>query len=121
MVLSRSGEARDPGNGPADRGVLRRDPAPGHRHLRGGAEGSEVPHLRSGPLQRPARERRPPLPRAPRAGPAGRLAIPIKPQPQPSRTVFEHRLSPLLPLPEFRARLAKMAALGFALIAASLA
>jgi hypothetical protein len=35
--------------------------------------------------------------------------------------VFEHRLSPLLPLPEFRARLAKMAALGFALIAASLA
>ena len=34
--------------------------------------------------------------------------------------MFEHRLSPLLPLPEFRARLAKMAALGFALIAASL-
>jgi hypothetical protein len=35
--------------------------------------------------------------------------------------VFEHRLSPLLPLPAFRARLAKMASLGFALIAASLA
>ena len=35
--------------------------------------------------------------------------------------MFEHRLSPLLPLPEFRVRLAKMAALGFALIAASLA
>ena len=34
--------------------------------------------------------------------------------------MFEHRLSPLLPLPEFRARLAKMVALGFALIAASL-
>jgi hypothetical protein len=35
--------------------------------------------------------------------------------------VFEHRLSPLLPLPAFRARLARMAALGFSLIAASLA
>jgi hypothetical protein len=35
--------------------------------------------------------------------------------------VFEHRLSPLLPLPAFRARLLKMAALGLALIAASLA
>jgi hypothetical protein len=35
--------------------------------------------------------------------------------------VFEHRLSPLLPLPEFRARLAKMSALGFSLIALSLA
>jgi len=35
--------------------------------------------------------------------------------------VFEHRLSPLLPLPEFRARLAKMAAIGFSLIALSLA
>ena len=34
---------------------------------------------------------------------------------------FEHRLSPLLPMPEFRARLLKMASLGFALIAASLA
>jgi hypothetical protein len=34
--------------------------------------------------------------------------------------VFEHRLSPLLPIEEFRARLAKMAALGFALIVASL-
>ena len=35
--------------------------------------------------------------------------------------MFEHRLSPLLPVKEFRARLAKMGALGFALIAASLA
>ena len=35
--------------------------------------------------------------------------------------MFEHRLSPLLPVKEFRARLAKMVALGFALIAASLA
>lgn len=35
--------------------------------------------------------------------------------------MFEHRLSPLLPLPAFRARLARMAALGFSLIAASLA
>jgi len=34
--------------------------------------------------------------------------------------VFEHRLSPLLPLPAFRARLIKTASLGFALIAASL-
>ena len=34
--------------------------------------------------------------------------------------MFEHRLSPLLPVKEFRARLAKMAALGFTLIAASL-
>ena len=34
--------------------------------------------------------------------------------------MFEHRLSPLLPLPAFRARLAKMAAIGFSLIAASL-
>jgi hypothetical protein len=34
--------------------------------------------------------------------------------------VFEHRLSPLLPMPAFRKRLAKMAALGFSLIAASL-
>ena len=35
--------------------------------------------------------------------------------------MFEHRLSPLLPLPAFRARLLKMASFGFALIAASLA
>jgi hypothetical protein len=35
--------------------------------------------------------------------------------------VFEHRLSPLLPVKEFRARLVKMVALGFALIVASLA
>ena len=35
--------------------------------------------------------------------------------------MFEHRLSPLLPLPEFRARLARMAALGFSLIVLSLA
>ncbi len=34
--------------------------------------------------------------------------------------MFEHRLSPLLPMPAFRARLLKMAALGFSLIAASL-
>src|SRR5439155_26215379 len=104
----------------ADRGVRRRDSGPGHRQLRGRAEGSEVPPLRSGPRPRPAWERRPPLPRAPGAGPAGGLAFPIRPQPQPSPPMFEHRLSPLLPLPEFRARLAKMAALGFALIAASL-
>ena len=38
-----------------------------------------------------------------------------------SPLVFEHRLSPLLPLPAFRKRLAKMAALGLALIVASLA
>ena len=35
--------------------------------------------------------------------------------------MFEHRLSPLLPLPAFRARLLKMASLGFSLIVASLA
>ena len=35
--------------------------------------------------------------------------------------MFEHRLAPLLPMPAFRARLLKMAALGFSLIAASLA
>ena len=34
--------------------------------------------------------------------------------------MFEHRLSPLLPVKEFRARMVKTAALGFALIAASL-
>ena len=34
--------------------------------------------------------------------------------------MFEHRLSPLLPMPAFRARLLKMAAIGFSLIAASL-
>jgi hypothetical protein len=34
--------------------------------------------------------------------------------------MFEHRLSPLLPMPAFRARLLKMAGLGFSLIAASL-
>jgi hypothetical protein len=45
----------------------------------------------------------------------------VKPQAKRSPLVFEHRLSPLLPLPEFRARLAKMVALGLALIAASLA
>jgi hypothetical protein len=40
---------------------------------------------------------------------------------QQSPLVFEHRLSPLLPLPAFRARLLKMASLGFSLIVASLA
>jgi hypothetical protein len=45
----------------------------------------------------------------------------VKPRAKRSPVVFEHRLSPLLPLPEFRARLAKMVALGLALIAASLA
>ncbi|HEY3123287.1 MAG TPA: hypothetical protein VGK70_04415 [Thermoanaerobaculia bacterium] len=34
--------------------------------------------------------------------------------------MFEHRLSPLLPMAAFRARLLKMASFGFALIAASL-
>ena len=45
----------------------------------------------------------------------------VQPKATRSTLVFEHRLSPLLPLPEFRARLAKMAAIGFVLIAASLA
>ena len=40
---------------------------------------------------------------------------------QRSPLVFEHRLSPLLSPPDFRARLFKTASLGFALIAASLA
>jgi len=40
---------------------------------------------------------------------------------QRSPLVFEHRLSPLLPVREFRKRLLKMASFGFALIAASLA
>src|SRR5512141_1274212 len=74
MVLPRSGEARNAGSGPPYRRVFRRDPAPGHRHLRGGAEGTEVPHLRPGPLQRPARERSSPLPLASGASLAGGLS-----------------------------------------------
>ena len=45
----------------------------------------------------------------------------VRPKATRSPLVFEHRLSPLLPLPEFRARLMKMAAIGLALIAGSLA
>src|SRR5262249_21775159 len=56
--------AGGPERHPPPRRVPRRDSAPGHRHLRGRAEGPRLPRLRPRPLLGPPRERRPPLPLA---------------------------------------------------------
>ena len=48
------------------------------------------------------------------------MAVKARSKKKRSPLVFEHRLSPLLPLPAFRARLMRMGLLGAAMIAVSL-